>query len=140
MRSIVDVQKLQGLAPPACVIILNVHCLCDPLNVHLMTRVWQQKTLAIRGGGNLHTATQRAHHTDTTEFTELIDKAISQNVRLLGCLCKTCEHCDNCYHSTRLEHLLKKTLEREKGTTLFVTLQPGDASKQNFWTARVELI
>jgi len=34
------------------------------------------------------------------------DKAISQNVRLLDCICKTCQtcqNCDNCCCSTRLQ-------------------------------------
>jgi len=32
-----------------------------------------------------------------TDFTEFTDKAISQNVRLLGCVCKTCK--TNLYHT-----------------------------------------
>ena len=35
-------------------------------------------------------------------FQGFTDKAISQNVRLLGCVCKMCDNCDICCHSTRL--------------------------------------
>jgi hypothetical protein len=31
-----------------------------------------------------------------TEFTELTDEDISQNVRLKGCVCKTWKACKNC--------------------------------------------
>jgi hypothetical protein len=55
----------------------------------------------------------------STEFT---DKAISQNARLLGCVCKTCKNCDNCCCSTRLIAPKKNPWKGEKGTTLFVTL------------------
>jgi hypothetical protein len=37
-----------------------------------------------------------------TGLTGFTDKAISQNVRLLGCVYKTCKNCDNCCCSTRL--------------------------------------
>jgi len=61
-------------------------------------------------------------------FTDLqiyrfTDKAINQNVRLLGCICKTCKIWDNCCCSTRLVAPTKKPLKGKKGTMLFVTLQ-----------------
>jgi len=43
------------------------------------------------------------------EHIQVTDKAISENMRLLGCVCKTCKNCDNCcYDSTKI------FLEREK--------------------------
>ena len=49
-----------------------------------------------------------------TEFTGFTGKAISQNVRLLGCcVYKTC-NCDDCCCCTRLVAPTKKPLEREK--------------------------
>jgi hypothetical protein len=59
-----------------------------------------------------------------TGFTRFIDTAISQNVRLQGCVNKTCKNCDNCCcTSSRLVAPAKKNWKGEKGTTLFVTLQ-----------------
>jgi len=60
---------------------------------------------------------------ETAEHIQIQDLSHQQNVRLLGCECKTCKTCDNCCCSTRLVAPTKTNLEREKGTTLFVTLQ-----------------
>ena len=56
---------------------------------------------------------KRATLVPGTEFTEFTDKAISQNVRLLGCV-KMCKNCDNCCCSTRLIAPTKTPMEREK--------------------------
>jgi hypothetical protein len=55
-------------------------------------------------------------------------KAISQNVRLLGCIYKTCKNCDkcrmdNCCCSIRLVAPKKNLWKGKKGTSLFITLQ-----------------
>jgi hypothetical protein len=92
-------------------------------------RCWDQKYAVSRkqtkgtqlvvwkGERQLHTYMHAYLHTSAflyTYFTEFTDKAISQNVRLLGCICKTCKNCDDCCCSTRLVAPTKTPLEREK--------------------------
>ena len=52
------------------------------------------------------------------EHIQVTDKAISENMRLLGCVCKTCKNCDNCcYDSTKLVAHTKYSWKGKKGTT-----------------------
>ena len=52
------------------------------------------------------------------EFYRVTDKAISQNVQLLGCVCKTRKNWDICCCSTKFVAPTKKTWKGEKDTTL----------------------
>jgi hypothetical protein len=70
-----------------------------------------------------HTGKRIYRFTGFTGFTGFTDKAISQNVRLLGCVNETCKSCDDCCCSSRLVAPTKIPWKGKKGTTLFVTLQ-----------------
>ena len=86
---------------------------CTHVRTH--SRVWLKEQDSL--GGNVRLVLSECYR-----ITEL-HKAISQNVRLLGCVCKPCKNCDNCCCSTKLVAPTKNPWKKEKGTTLFVTLQ-----------------
>jgi hypothetical protein len=67
------------------------------------------------GEENIKPMCEEQKHCFDTEFKEFTDKAISQNVRLLGCVCNAYKNCDHRCCSTRLVASTKKPLEREKG-------------------------